>query len=59
MLKGKITISYDKNFDVPMAEIDFNGFYLAFVRICSKREDDYFSLTIQEIDTVFYKCITN
>ena len=57
MPKEKVTISYEDNFDVTMPKINFNGFYLAFVRIWLKREDDHLSLTpsnsIQEIATAF------
>ena len=55
VLNGKITISYDENFEVPMAKIDCKGNYNSFVRKWPIR-DDHFSLSsnsVQGIDTVF------
>ena len=35
---GKITISYDTEFEVPIAEVDFKGFLKSYIRIWPKRK---------------------
>ena len=62
--KGTISFEFDKQFEVPMTIIQFDGFLKAYYRIWPKNDKaqesslKYFKKSLSDLDTVFLKKCT-